>query len=586
MEDQRIQRKLAAIVCADVAGYSRLMGEDEAGTLAAMKAHRRELWSPQTEAHGGRVVGTAGDGTLFEFASAVAAVECSVAVQQGMVERNADLPEDKRMLLRVGINIGEVIIDGEDIHGDGVNVAARLQELADPGGISISDDVHRQVEGKTDFAFADAGQHKVKNIARPVHVWRWRPDVRASAAPAGVSDEPLPHPDKPSIAVLPFSNMSGDPEQEYFADGMAEDIITDLSKVSALFVIARNSAFTYKGKAVQVQDVSRELDVRYVVEGSVRKAGNRVRITAQLIDGESGGHLWAERYDRDLTDIFALQDEITGEIVTALKIKLTEREQEQVTRRYTENLEAYDHFLRGRDQVRATNVTNAQAREMFQRAIELDPEFAAAYAILSYCHWRDWFNEWSDDPFVLERVLETAQRFVALDDSLPLARSSLAWAYLWKMRHEQAITEAKYAITLDPNFAEGYARLGEILNLAGRPQEGHDLIQDAMRLDPHFPPNYLIYLGHAYYLMGKYEEAIAALKRSLTHNRSFLHPHRSLAVIFSDLGRKEDAQVEVAEILRINPRASLASQRARMPFADQATLENYIGNLRSAGLPE
>ena len=378
--------------------------------------------------------------------------------------------------------------------------------------------------------------------------------------------------------------MSGDLEQGYFSDGISEDIITDLSKVSALFVIARNSTFIYKDRAMQVQEISRELGVRYVVEGSVRKAGNRVRITAQLIDGMSGGHLWAERYDRDLTDIFALQDEITEKIVAALQVKLTEREQEHVIRRYTENVEAYDHFLRGRDQVRATNVTNSQARTMFERAIELDPGFAAAYAILSFCHWRDWFNQWSEDPQILERTFEAAQMSVTLDDSLPMARSSLAWAYLWKGHHEHAVSEAKHAVSLDPNFAEGYARLGEILSLAGKPEEGLDLVEKAMRLDPHFPPNYLIYLGHAYYVMGRYEEAIAALRRSLTHNLDFLHPHRTLAVIFSELGRKEEAQAEVAEVLRINHRATLESQRERIVFYDQAVTEQYLEGLREAGV--
>jgi tetratricopeptide (TPR) repeat protein len=287
-----------------------------------------------------------------------------------------------------------------------------------------------------------------------------------------------------------------------------------------------------------------------------------------------------------LTDIFALQDEITEKIVAALQVKLTEGEQKQVARPYTENLEAYDHFLRGRDQVRATNVTNAQAREMFERAIELDPRFAAAYAILSYCHWRDWFNQWSEDPQHLERAFEAAQMSVSLDDSLPLARAYLGWAFLWKRHHEQAIAEARSAISLDPNFAEGYARLGEILNLASRPDEGVGLVKKAMRLDPHFPPNYLIYLGHAYYAMGKNEEAISALKRSLTRNPDFLSPRRTLAVIFSQLGRKEEAQAEVAEILRINSRASLKSQLERMPFKDRAISEQYLESLRNAGLPE
>jgi adenylate cyclase len=569
----------------DVVGYSRLIRSDEEGTLAALKALRADLIDPKIAEHHGRVFKLMGDGMLAEFASAVDAVRAAVEAQRAIAERNAVLPDDKRIAFRVGINLGDVVVDGDDIHGDGVNVAARLEGLAEAGGIWISGGIYDQVRDRIDFPFEDLGEHQVKNIDRPVRVWRWVTDGVAAAGTAS-ADKPLPLPDKPSVAVLPFTNMSGDPEQEYFADGISEDIITDLSKVSALFVIARNSAFTYKGKSVRVQEVSDELGVRYVVEGSVRKAGNRVRITAQLIDGVSGGHLWAERYDRDLTDIFALQDEITEKIVAALQVMLTEREQEQVTRRYTENLEAYDHFLRGRAQVRATNVTNTQAREMFERAIKLDPRFAAAYAILSICDWRDWFNQWSEDPQILEQEFQSAKKSVALDDSLPLAHAYLAWAYLWKRQHEQAISEARHAISLDPNFAEGYARLGEILNLAGRPEEGLDLVKRAMRLDPHFPPNYLIYLGHAYYTMGNYEEAIAAMKRALTGNPDFLHPHRTLAAIFGELGRKEEAQAEVAEVLRINYRASLESQRERIVFYDQTVSERYLKGLRNAGLPE
>ncbi len=576
-----MERRLAAILAADVVGYSRLMEGDEEATLLTLNAYR-EVIDKLVADHRGRVFGSAGDSVIAEFASPVEAVRCAVEIQQEIEARNTNLPEDRRMRFRIGVNLGDVMAEGDNLFGDGVNVAARLEGLCEGGGVALSGNVHEQVQGKLDERFMDAGEHEVKNIARPIRVWRW--SESGSAGPMVIGSEPLP--DKPSIAVLPFNNMSGDPEQEYFADGISEDIITDLSKVSALFVIARNSTFIYKGRAVQVQEVSRELGVRYVVEGSVRKAGNRVRITAQLIDGMSGGHLWADRYDRDLTDIFALQDEITKKIVAALQVKLTEREQEQVVHRYTENVEAYDHFLRGRDQVRATNVTNAQARAMFERAIELDPRFAAAYAILSFCHWRDWFNQWSEDPQSLEHAFKAAQKSVTLDDSLPLARSSLAWAHLWKGHHEQAISEAKCAVSLDPNFAEGYARLGEILSLAGRPEEGLDLVEKAMHLDPHFPPNYLIYLGHAYYVMGRHEEAVAALKRSLTHNLDFLHPHRTLAVIFGELGRNEEAHAEVAEILRINPRASLESQRERMAFFDRAVSDQYLENLRRAGLPE
>jgi TolB-like protein/cytochrome c-type biogenesis protein CcmH/NrfG len=581
------QRRLTAIVSVDVVGYSRLMGVDEIGTLDALRKHRTELIDPLISQHGGRIVKTMGDGLLLEFSSVVEATQCAIEVQKGMAERNDGIDEDTRITFRIGVNLGDIIIEGEDILGDGVNIAARLQEIADPGGVSISLRVYEDVRDRLDTLFENAGEQMLKNISRPMQVWRWSPAQQSVfATQSAVADATFALPDKPSVAVLPFDNMSGDPEQEYFADGLAEDIITTLSKISSLFVIARNSSFAFKGAAVDVRHVAAGLGVRYILEGSVRQSANRLRINAQLVDATDGHHLWAERYDREIAEIFALQDEITEKIVAALQVKLTEGEQEQMARRYTENLEAYDHFLRGRDQVRATNVTNAQARAMFERAIELDPRFAAAYAILSYCHWRDWFNQWSEDPQNLEQAFEAAKKSVNLDESLPLARAFLAWAYLWKGHHEQAIAEARWATSLDPNFAEGYARLGEILSLAGRPEEGIDLIKKAMRLDPHFPPNYLIYLGHAYFAMGKYKEAILAMKRSLTGNPDFLHPHRTLAVIFSELGRTEEAQAEVAEILRINPRASLKSQRERMAFNDQAVSEQYLESLRKAGLPE
>ncbi len=587
MAEKRVQRRLAAILAADVVGYSRLIRADEEGTLAALKNLREDIIDPKIAEFDGRIVKLMGDGMLAEFPSVVDAVRTAAEVLRAVAERNADQSAEQRIDFRVGINLGDVIIDGEDIQGDGVNVASRLEGLAEPGSMCISAAVYDQVRDRIDLAFEDLGEQKVKNIDRPIHVWRWIKDASMTAEVPATADEPLPLPDKPSIAVLPFDNMSGDPEQEYFADGISEDIITDLSKVSTLFVIARNSTFTYKGRAVRVQEVSRELGVRYVVEGSVRKAGNRVRITAQLIDGMSGGHLWAERYDRDLTDIFALQDEITEKIVNALEVKLTEGEQEQVASRYTDNLEAYDHFLRGRAyQARVTKETNAQARQMFERAIELDPAFAGARAMLSYSHYRDWWYQWSEDSQSLDRALEAAKKDVALDDSLTLAHAYLALAYVWKKQHEQAIAEGERAIALDPNFAECYARLGQNLSFAGRPEEGINLIKKAMRLDPQYPFLYLFYLGQAYELMGKHEDAVAALKRCITRNPDLLFPHLTLAVIFSGLGRKEEAQAEVAEVLRISPRASLETQRERMPFKDQAVSERYLDSLRKAGLPE
>ncbi len=384
MADKTTTRRLAAIVSTDVVGYSRLLAKDETATLDAMKAHRRELWTPEIDAYGGRVVGTAGDSTLVEFQSAVAAVECSVAVQRGMVERNVGLPEDRRMLLRVGINIGEVVVDGEDIFGDGVNVAARLEALAKPGGICASDDVIRQIRGKLELTFSDGGQEDLKNIAIPVHVWYWSMDDQVPSDPGG-GENVLALPDKPSIAVLPFENMSGDPEQEYFADGVAEDVTTALSRFRSLFVIARNSSFTYKGSAVDITKVARELGVRYVVEGSVRKAGTRVRITAQLIDAAGGNHLWADRFDGSLDDVFDLQDRITEQIVIAVEPEISAHERERARRKRPESLVAWELVQRGLSHFYRVNKTDHdEAIRLFQEAIALDPEFAAAHAHLAY----------------------------------------------------------------------------------------------------------------------------------------------------------------------------------------------------------
>jgi TolB-like protein/Tfp pilus assembly protein PilF len=395
----------------------------------------------------------------------------------------------------------------------------------------------------------------------------------------------LPLPDKPSIAVLPFVNMSGDPEQEYFSDGITDDLITDLTKISGLFVIARNSTFTYKGQAVKVADVGRELGVRHVLEGSVRRAGNRVRINVQLIDAPTGRHVWAERYDREMQDIFALQDEITQKIVMALEVKLTQGEQGYLVRKRPDNLEAYDSFLRGWAYYwRFTKETNIQARQMFERAINLDPKFAAAYAGLSIAYLQECVNQWSQDPQTLEQVLKLGQRAIALEDSLPLAHTALSWVYLLKKQLEQAIAETERAIALDPNYTLGYADLALFLNFAGRPEEAIGLAEKAMRLDPHYPAFFVSYLGQSYYLLRRYEEAIAAQKRALTLSPDFLHAHVHLAAIYSELGREEEAQAEAAEVLRISPNYSLEVERQRWPVKDPAALERYLTALRKAGL--
>jgi adenylate cyclase len=379
-----MERRLAAILAVDVVGYSRLIRADEEGTIAAFKALRADPIGPALEAHRGRTVKLMGDGMLVEFASVVGAVHAAAAIQRALAQLNAGLAQDKRMDMRIGINLGDVVVDGDDIHGDGVNVATRLEGLAAAGGVCISEAVHEQVRDRIGLSFEDLGLREAKNIDRPLRVWHWHPDRDAASDEAAPARTALPPPDRPSIAVLPFDNMSGDQEQQYFADGITEDIITEISKISGLMVIARNSTFTYKGKAVKAQDVCRDLGVRYLLEGSVRKAGLRVRITAQLIDGRSGGHLWAERYDRGLADIFAVQDDVTERIVRSLEVKLIDGDDARPSRVETDNPEAYDCVLRGREQYRLfSKEGNAAARRLYERAIELDPGYAAAHAALA-----------------------------------------------------------------------------------------------------------------------------------------------------------------------------------------------------------
>jgi len=591
--EERVERKLTAILSADVRGYSRLMGEDEEGTLHTLTTYRAVM-DPLIHHHRGRIVGTAGDSVLAEFASVVDAVRCAVEIQQQLKARNADLPAQRRMEFRIGINLGDVMVNGEQIYGDGVNIAARLESLAEAGGIYLSGTVYDQVENKLALTYEYLGEQTVKNITRPVRVYRVRIDETEPAVETPRRDvstylpeqpQALLLPDKPSIAVLPFVNLSSDPEQEYFSDGITEDLITDLSRLSGLFVIARNSTFTYKGKAVKVEEVGRELGVRYVLEGSVRKAGNRVRITAQLVDATTGHHLWAERYDRELIDIFALQDEIVQRIVTTLKLQLTLWEKGVLVRKSTDNLEAYDYYLRGSEYYwRLTKEGNTQARQMLERAIELDPKYAAAYTALSYTHMIDWAWQWSLDPQTLERAFELAQKAVALDDALPMAHSILGWVQCWKKQHDQAVAEVERAIALDPNDADAYARLAHILKIVGRSEEAIEAMKKAMRLNPHHPPFYLFELGFAYYLTGRNEEAIAALKKSLTSDPNFLPAHIGLTGIYSELGREKEARAEAAEVLRISPNFSLEVWRQNLVYKDLAVLERHLAGLREAVL--
>jgi adenylate cyclase len=422
MAEERLQRRLAAILSADVVGYSRLMGIDEARTLARLNALRRELIDPAIAAHSGHIVKLMGDGALVEFASAVDAVTCAIEIQKQLRDHDAASTEGDPIRFRIGINVGDIIIEGDDILGDGVNIAARIEGIAEPGGISISEDAWRQVQGKVAANFVDAGEQSLKNIARPVRVYRL--DLASKAAPTPETLRPMPaQSDKPSIAVLAFNNMSGDPEQEYFSDGISEDIITDLSKLSELHVIARNSTFTYKGKPVDVKQVGRELGVRYVLEGSVRKAGNRVRVTGQLIDAANGAHIWADRFDRDLTDIFVVQDELTQEIISALKIKLTPEKKERSARKGTIDGEAHDLFLRGRERMsHLTRSGNIEARKLLEGAVTIDPDFAAAHAYMAATHVIEYANDWSENPErSIQTSLEIAERAVEIDDQEPSA---------------------------------------------------------------------------------------------------------------------------------------------------------------------
>jgi len=588
---ENVERKLAAILHADIKGYSRLMGADEVGTLQRLTAYR-EVTDALIQHHRGRIVSTAGDSILAEFASAVDAVQCAVDIQQILKTKNADLPSERRMEFRIGINVGDVIVEGRQIYGDGVNIAARLEALAEGGGICISGTVYDQTENKLALGYEYLGEQTVKNITKPMRVYRVRGEAKATATTHGraemnspLQSATLALPDKPSIIVLPFINMSNDPEQEYFSDGMTEDLTTDLSKISSLFVISRNSALTYKGKAAKAQDISREMGVQYVLEGSIRKAGDRVRITAQLIDATTDHHLWSERYDRSLKDIFALQDEIVQKIVTTLKLQLTVWEQGILVRKTTENLEAYDFCLRGWESLlRLTKETYPQAQQLFERAIELDPQYALAHAGLGIVHYLEWMWQWTLDPAALDRAFEFTQRAVTLDDSLPRAHIALATVLLLKKRHEQALTEAERAIALAPNSAEGHAALGFVLAYAGRPQEAIEVLEKAIRLNPHYPALYLSYLGHAYRLAGRDEEAIMAWRSALNRNPSFPPAHVFLAATYSELGRDEEARAEAATVLRLIPSFSLEMWGQRLPYKDPAVLERVLAALRKAGL--
>ncbi len=578
MEQQDAIRKLTTIFSADVKGYSRLMGDDEVATIRTLTAYR-EIISSLIENHRGRVVDSPGDNLLAEFASAVDGVRCSVEIQKILKEKNTELLEHRRMEFRIGINVGDVIIEHERIYGDGVNIAARLESLAEPGGICISGTTYDQVESKLDLTFEFGGEQSVKNISKPLRVYQikteWKFPVHLGT---------LAVPDKPSIAVLPFVNMSGDIEQEYFSDGITEDLITDLSKISCLFVIARTSVFFYKDKSTNHAQVSRELGVRYLLEGSVRKAGGRVRITAQLIDASTGFHIWAERYDRELSEIFSVQDDVTKEIVVALKAQLTEAEECCLEIKNTENWEAYDFVLRGMEYLNRSIVQeeNTKARVMFEKAISLDRNYANAYENLGWTYLRSWAHGWSQDLKILDHALDNALKAIELDETLPGGHRLLGHTYLWKKQHDLAIKEANYVIELDPNNADGYLDLGEILSWSGKPEDAIGLVEKAMRLNPRYHFHYLWTLGHAHTLMGNFEDAITKFNQLNSRDSDFMPSHAYLAFIHSEMGRMEEARFQMAEVKRLSPGSSIDHVKEKLPYRDETTLKRVISAMEKA----
>ena len=588
-------RKIAVILVSDVVGFSRLAEADEERTLARLRALRSDLIDPTISVHHGHVVKRTGDGAIVEFRSVVDAVRCALEVQNAMIERNSGVVPDKRIEFRIGVHLGDVVEEADgDLMGDGVNIAARLQGIATPGAIALSEDAYRQVRGRLDLATADLGPTQLKNIAEPVRVYLLQVRPPGQSKPVASIDASAEKPkrpalpDKPSIAVLPFANMSGDPEQEYFADGISEDIITALSKLSQLFVIARNSSFTYKGKNVHIGEIGKSLGVRYVLEGSVRKSGGRVRVTAQLIDVTTGGHLWAERFDRELTDIFAVQDDVTTHIVSSMALNLSPDDRQKIAADHTDNLEAHDCLLRGCELFfRLAKEANRDAQTLLRRAVELDPHFAPAFAFLAGAQVIDYVNGWGTSPAqTLEEAEKAARQAVQLDERYPYALWALSIACLWARRHDEAVNAAEKMIAFNPNFAWGHHELGLILHYVGRSDEAFRHFEHAVALDPHFPDIWLHHQAQAAYQLRRYPAAAELLKRRILRNPNTDASRVLLAASYGEMGLIEEARSAWREALNINPAYSLDQRRKVLPYKNPENFDRLIEGLCKAGLPE
>jgi TolB-like protein/Flp pilus assembly protein TadD len=584
MAEGRTQRRLAAILAADVVGYSRLMEADEAGTLAALKARRKEVLEPLVAQHQGRVFKLTGDGVLIEFASAVNAVQCAVDLQQGMAAANSGQLEDRHIVLRIGVNLGDVVVEGSDLYGDGVNIAARLERMAEPNGILVSGTAYDHIKGKVQAGLEDIGVQSLKNIAEPVRAYRvtGMPTVAVSRLKTGT--------EKPSVAILPFANISGEAEQKYFSDGITEDLITELSKFHSLFVISRNSAFAFKGQSISVTEISRKLRVRYIVEGSVRRAANRLRITAQLIDAVDDAHLWAERYDRQLADIFDVQDEVVHAIVTAIEPKLLSSERNRALRRPPENLDAWGSYQRGLwHTFQYKPEDRERALAFFHRAIELDPSFASAYAGLAYALYVYIIlgvspNRQED----IDRAFEASKTAVRLDERDPFGWAALTRAHMLRVEHEAAIAAADTAIALNPNFALAHFGRAHALWHAGRPGEAVESHNGAMRLSPLDPMMwaYLASKAIALVLLGQFEEAIVLSQRSQRQATSAIFSHLAEISALGHLGRSEEARDAIRRARQTKPDVSIAYVDQTLPITDPRCRQTFLDGLRKAGLPE